>query len=144
MWEVTHARRYADVSREDVFALWADVNHWHEWDRDIEYARLAGPFRAGANFELKPRGGPRVRLTFVRVEPPAGYTDLLRFPFARMYGIHDVEELPGGITLRITIRLEGPLAWLWRRLVAQKIADEAPAQMDALARKASRALERAA
>jgi hypothetical protein len=144
MWQATHERHYPNLTREAVFALWADVNDWSAWDRDIEYARLDGPFANGAKFELKPKGGPLVRLSFVRVDEPNGYTDLLRLPLACMYGIHDVVQSAGGVTLRISIRIEGPLGWLWRRLVAQKIADEAPAQMDALACHAASRLGRAA
>ena len=144
MWQVRQERHYPRVSAEAIFALWAAVDHWHEWDRDIEYARLQGPFAAGTKFELKPKGAPKVTLSFVRVEAHKGYTDLLQFPLARMYGIHDLEERGDGVILRITIRVEGPLAWLWRRLVAQKIADEAPAQMDALAKHALQRWDRAA
>lgn len=49
-----------------------------------------------------------------------------------MYGIHDMEDTPDGLRMTITIRIDGPLAWLWRKIAVQKIADESPAQMRAL------------
>jgi hypothetical protein len=133
MWQATHEVIVPGLSREAVWAAWQDVNGWHRWDTDIEFARLDGPFQAGASFILKPKGGPNVTIQLLRAAPFVGYTDLATFPFARMYGVHDMTETARGLKLTITIRIEGPLAWLWRKLVAQNVADEAPAQMASLA-----------
>ncbi len=50
-----------------------------------------------------------------------------------MYGIHTFEDTPNGLKLTTTMQVEGLLAWLWVRLVAQGIADglekEMPAQV---------------
>src|SRR5580704_18879059 len=134
MWQTTHEKTFPGLKKEAVWALWADVNGWHRWDPDIEFAKMTGPFRAGANFVLRPKGGPNVKIGILRTDPHKGYTDVTKFPLAKMYGIHDLEETAGGLKLTITIRVEGPLAWLWRKLVAQNVADEAPTQMESLAK----------
>jgi hypothetical protein len=132
MWESTYSKTFADVTKESVWALWADVNHWHEWDHDIEWARMSDAFAEGSRFELKPKGGPRVPIRFSRVEALRGYTDLTKFPLAAMYGIHDMEETPDGLKLTVTIRIEGPLSWLWKKIVAQNVAADMPKQLDSL------------
>jgi hypothetical protein len=139
MWESTYEKTYPGLDKHSVWTLWADVNRWHEWDRDIEWARMSEPFQAGSAFELKPKGGPRVSLRLTRAESLKGYSDLARFPLARMHGIHDMVETAEGLKLTITIRVEGPLAWLWRKIVAEGVAAEVPQQMDALAAFARRA-----
>ena len=144
MWQVTHHAVFPGLSRDDVWAAWSDIDHWHDWDTDIEYAKAPEGFREGSVFTLKPKGGPRVRITLLRAEPRVGYTDLTHFPLARMFGIHDMADVPGGLRLTITIRVEGLLGGLWRKLVAQKVADEAPAQMRALATYAMQRAARAA
>ena len=133
MWQQTHSLVVKDVNPAAIWAAWADVNHWHEWDTDIEFARMEGPFRAGASFLLRPKGGPNVKIRLERVDALKGYTDLTVFPLARMYGIHNMEITADGVRLTITIRVEGILGWLWRKLVAQKVADEANSQMLSLA-----------
>ena len=133
MWTATHSAVIPGLDKQAVWNAWADVNHWHLWDGDINSAELLGEFAAGAQFVLHPKGGPKVKIDLVRAEPLVGYTDLCRFPLARMYGIHDMRDTPEGVELAITIRVEGPLAWLWRKLVAQKVADEAPKQIASLA-----------
>lgn len=136
MWHTTHFLTVDPALRSAIWAIWADVDRWHEWDLDLEFARLDGTFAAGQTFTLRPKGGPTVPITLLRADAMQGYTDLTRFPGARMYGVHDMRETRDGLELVITIRIEGPLAFLWRRLVAQKVADEAPAQLRALAARA--------
>jgi len=133
MWQVTHERTFPGLKKEAVWAAWADVDNWHLWDRDIEYAKLQDGFREGGSFILKPKGGPKVKIRFQRVAPLQGYTDITKFPLATMYGIHDLEETPAGLKMAITIRVEGPLAWMWRKIVAQGVANDAPAQIESLA-----------
>lgn len=133
MWQRTQEMTFAGITKQQVWDVWSDVNNWHLWDTDIEYARTTEPFRAGARFELKPRGGPRVHIEFLRVTPLEGYTDLTRFPLAQMYGIHDMAETKDGVRLTITMRIEGLLSFVWRKIVAEKIAAEVPAQLESLA-----------
>ncbi|MGI9090800.1 MAG: SRPBCC family protein [Gemmatimonadaceae bacterium] len=134
MWQRTQEMTFVGIAKQQVWDAWSDVNNWHLWDTDIEYARMSEPFRAGAKFELKPRGGPRVKIELLRVAKLEGYTDLTRFPLARMYGIHDMVETKDGLRLTITMRVEGPLSFVWRKLVAEKVAAENPAQLESLAR----------
>lgn len=133
MWQVTHSLVVQDVDKTAIWSAWSDVNNWHVWDTDIEHAKLNGDFRAGSSFVLRPKGGPNVNIRLERADPLVGYTDVTVFPLARMYGVHDMVETPEGLRLTITIRVEGILGWLWRKIVAQKVADEAPSQMLALA-----------
>jgi hypothetical protein len=139
MWQATHEATFPGLTRNAVWDAWSDVDRWHEWDRDIEYAKAPEGFREGTRFVLKPKGGPKVNISLLRAAPMQGYTDLAIFPLGRMYGIHDMTDTPEGLKLTITIRVEGLLASLWRRRVAQKVADEAPAQMRSLASWATRA-----
>ena len=102
--------------------MWQDVNQWHQWDTDIEYAQLGQPFTAGSQFLLKPKAGPKVKIVLVKVEPEKAFTDLTRFPLAKMYGIHEMSETNDGLEVTHTVRIEGPLSFLWRRIVAEKVA----------------------
>jgi len=41
-----------------------------------------------------------------------------------MYGIHEIVQENGKITLTATIKIDGVLSFLWERLVAQHVADK--------------------
>lgn len=122
-WERKYTVVVPGLSRADVWNAWRDVNNWHRWDTDLEYARLDGSFAAGQQFTLKPNGGPRVRITLEAVEHLTSYTDLTHFPLARMWGVHEMSETTTGLELRCCIRVQGPLSFLWRKLVAEGVAN---------------------
>lgn len=135
-WEKTHTMSVTGIEKSRIWSVWEDVNQWHLWDTEIEYARLREPFQEGAVFELKPKGGPRVKIKIVRLEPNVAFTDLTRFPFAKMYGIHEMRDTADGLEVRHTIRIEGPLAFLWRKLVAENVAAGLSEQADKMIQRA--------
>ena len=51
---------------------------------------------------------------------------------------HEFRAEPGGTRIRVTVEVWGPLAFLWDRVVARKIAQEAGAQTEAFVRFAER------
>jgi hypothetical protein len=138
MWTRTHSKLYPRTPASAVWALWADVNGWAQWHGDLDFCRMEGPFQAGTEFSLRPKGGPTVKIQLLEVEPGRGFTDLTRFPGARMVDIHRLEETPEGLRLSNTVEVSGPLGFLWVKLVAQGVAASAPAEMDAVAALAQR------
>ena len=72
--------------------------------------------------------GPRLTLELADVRPNVAFTDITRFPLARMYDVHELIERENGVEVRSTIRVQGPLAFVWRKLVAEKIVAGLPLQ----------------
>jgi hypothetical protein len=134
MREYRYEKIYPGLKKEAIWSLWCDVDHWSHWDRDTEFAKLSGPFEVGSSFVLKPRGAPRFTIHLVDVQPLQKFTDLTKFPFAKMYDLHEMEETPQGLKLMSKVWVEGALSWLWANLVAKNVAAGVPAQLDALAR----------
>lgn len=133
MWQRSYECTVQDVNEEQIWETWADINRWHEWDVAIEYARTSSPFEVGSRFRLKPKGGPAVSIEIVECAPKRHFVDLTRFPFARMYGRHEMcRDVEGRLTLKTTMSVEGLLGFFWRRLVAQKIVDDLPIDTEKL------------
>ena len=133
---ISYSPRAEGLSAADLWRVWADVDRWSQWQDDIDFARLDGAFAKGSMFRLKPKGGPNVKIEILRCDPHRNFIDLTRFPLAHMYGSHDMIERDGYVELTTTVSIEGPLAFLWRRLVAQGVADSLPAQTRALVARA--------
>lgn len=72
---------------------------------------------------LKPKGGPRVKIKLIDVEQGRSFTDLACFLFGKMYSIHHLTQNEDGVTMSHTVRITGPLSFLWWKLVGQKVAD---------------------
>lgn len=137
MWSKSYSRVVEGLSASQVWGVWTDVNQWHTWQDDIEYAMLDGEFKKGSLFRFKPKGGPDIKIEITEVEPNALFVDLTRFPLARMYDTHELIEHDNGLEIRSTIRIEGPLSFLWRKLVAEEVADGMKEQTEKLIEKAT-------
>lgn len=46
MWSKTYSVITKEVSKEQMWKLFADVNNWSSWDKSVEFAQLEGEFTA--------------------------------------------------------------------------------------------------
>ena len=132
MWTQSYSKTVKDLSAAQVWKVWSDVDRWHLWQDDIEFARMNGPFETGGSFKFKPKGGPNLTLELSEVRPNALFVDITRFPLARMVDSHELIERDGGLEIKTTVRMEGPLAFLWRKIVGEDVVKSLPAQTDNL------------
>ena len=136
MWSSTYDTRVAGLSSERLWDVWTDVDRWSSWQDDVEYARLEGRFEKGTSIRFKPKGGPKVRLELAEVEPRSSFTDVTRFPLARMVDRHELIDADGELEIRNTLTMDGPLAYLWRKLVGEGVAKSLPDQTARLVERA--------
>lgn len=129
MWSRTHSIVTKEATKEQMWKLFADVNGWQSWDAGIEYASMQGKFEKGNHFLLKPKGASEVKIELVETIENKKFVDLTRFPLAKMYGEHTFEETPDGLKITTTMKVEGALGFLWRKIVAEDIVDGLPAEM---------------
>jgi hypothetical protein len=131
-WVKTHTITVKDIKPHQIWQVWSDVNNWHLWDTDIEFAHLDGGFEKGSIFSLKPKGGPKVAIEIIDAIPNKSFTDCTKFPLAKMYGTHQMQEGTDGLTLTVSVKVTGLLGYLWRKLVAEKVAQGIPEQTQKL------------
>jgi hypothetical protein len=136
MWSQSHRKVYKNLDSSNAWAVWTDINHWHTWQPDIEYAKLNGEFAVGSTFTIKPKSGPAVKIELIEVEECRLFTDLTRFPLARMYGRHEFNEHADGLEVITTMSIEGKLAFMWKKLVAEGIAGNMQVQTENMVKKA--------
>ncbi len=129
MWTKSHSVVSKTVTKEQMWKLFVDVNNWKNWDKGIEYAKMEGKFEKGNHFELKPKGGPKVRIELIETIENEKFVDFTKFPGARMYGEHIFEETPEGLKMTTTMSITGPLAFVWRKIVAENIVAGLPVEM---------------
>lgn len=129
MWSKSYSTITKEVSKEQLWQLFADVDNWHTWDDGIEYTSMNGPFEQGTIFFLKPKGGPKVKVQLTEVSKPTAFTDVTFFPLAKMYDAHLFEETPDGLKITNTITVTGLLGFLFVKLVANDIVNKLPADV---------------
>jgi hypothetical protein len=132
MWVQSYSKIYQNVKKEDIWRLWADIDNWHKWHGDLDYCKLAGDFKAGNYFMLKPKGMKAFKIDLMEIVHGQKFTDCTKFFGAKMYDTHEMEETKEGLRLSNKLVVTGPLKFLWIKLVAQNVANTVPGEMDAL------------
>ena len=118
----------------NIWALWADIPGYKEWDDGIEWAKLNGGFKVGTSGELKPSRGRPAVFTITEMVEGRSFSDLTTLPFARLRFHHSMEPTDMGTRLTHRIEVEGPFAWIWAQVLRSAFRANLPAAMRKLAR----------
>ena len=129
MWQAQYAM-LTDVPAQALFAAITDIDDWNKWDVGLEYTRLQGEMKAGATFLLKPKDGPRVKMSVDDVAPYR-LVDTAHLIGAKLRTTHEYVLTGTGTTIHFGIEVWGPLGFLWRKILGESQIKEAPAQLAA-------------
>jgi hypothetical protein len=132
MWTQTHSIKVRGVTPQQIWKVWSDISIRHLWDLDTEWAKIEGPFQAGASFQMKVKDGPTIKMQITESIPNVKFTDSCRFPLGKLYGEHWIEPHGDELLLSTTIRIEGILGYFWRKIIGEKVAAGVPEQTQML------------
>ena len=100
-------------SLEKVWNILSDIEHWPNWQPDIRYARLNGPFKSGTDFVWKINGF-KIHSTLDQLAP------LQHFGWSGksmgIYAIHNwkLHVINGRVNVTVEESMEGLLARLFK------------------------------
>lgn len=116
----------------DVWAVWADVPRWPEWDIELESASIeGGRFVLGARGTLRPRRGPASSFVVSEFEPEEGYAFATRLPLCELVVRRWLGESgDGGTTFTHEVSFVGPLSPLFGALLGGRFRAALPAVME--------------
>lgn len=136
MWEYEHSIE-TGAAPEALWARWAAVDTWAEWNGDIEKVELEGPFAAGGKITMKPWADEPVVLQLAEVRENETFVDVAEFGGVVIRTMHRLERLSADRT-RVTYRTEitGPAADELGPQVGPAITADFPETMAALVRAA--------
>jgi uncharacterized protein YndB with AHSA1/START domain len=132
MWTKTQSMTFPNITPAQVWAAWSNINDWPLWNHDLEWTKLHGEFKVGSVFYMKIKKGPIVTIEIIECTPNKSFTDCTKFPLAKMYDTHQIEQTHEGLRITSSLKVTGPLGFLWRKLVAEKVAADVPAEMNSL------------
>jgi uncharacterized protein YndB with AHSA1/START domain len=111
---------------ERVFALYANVSQWPQWDPDLKSASIDGAFASGAKGVVAPHGGPKSNVVFMNVIPNRSFTVSCKLPLCEMRFEHELVEVDGGTRATHRTVFEGLLAPLFGRLIGSGMRKTLP------------------
>ncbi|MDX6349035.1 MAG: hypothetical protein QOF84_3825 [Streptomyces sp.] len=129
MWVYEHSIE-TSATPEAIWRLWTDVEHWGDWNADIEKIEISGPFAAGARITMTPAGQDPVELSVAELTEGEAFVDEARFDDLVLRTTHRVDGT------RVTYRMEitGPGADDVGPQIGPGITADWPETMAALSR----------
>jgi uncharacterized protein YndB with AHSA1/START domain len=133
-WEQERSLMFP-ASREAIWAVWSDAEHWADWNSGVRSASLDGPFAAGTNGRLRPASGPTGSIEIVELEPNVCWITITRLPGAQFQLEHRIDDGEAG-QMKVTYRgrLTGRLAPLYVRVRGRALTAAVEAVHELLAR----------
>ncbi|GAB5412090.1 MAG: hypothetical protein ChlgKO_12040 [Chlamydiales bacterium] len=131
-----------ELKEESIWRVWEDVKNWNLWDSGIEYSSIEGPFQAGTQGILKPRGGPVIRTKLTVVKPMNVFVDEATLKGAKILMTHFLTRVGSKLTITHRIEMKGPLSIFYAFVIGRDMRKNLPHEMMELVKKAE-AFERA-
>lgn len=138
MWNWTYeASEEGKVSPEANWQVWKDVEGWSIWDEELEWRCLEGPFAAGTEGTLKPKGWSPLKFTITEAKECRGFKDITEMPLGTTLEFqHSVESLPSGnVRIAHSVYARGLLAPMLRFTLRRKPKAKMPRALEALIRR---------
>ncbi len=88
-----------------IWRLWADVDNWGSWNRDIERIEIVGPFAVGAEITMTPAGQDPIRLRVVELIEGELFVDEATIDGLTLCTMHHLART-GGNHARVVYRME--------------------------------------
>ncbi len=132
MWTKSYSITVPGIKAKQIWDAYTDINGWPRWHDDLEWTELKGSFKKGAIFYIKVKNGPKVRLEITECLPNSSFTDSTNFFLATMSDKKLFEDTKQGVRITNTLIIKGPLSFLWRKLVAEKVAADVPHEIEKL------------
>lgn len=110
-----------DAPAERVWAIFSDVAKWPDWTPTItEVERLdEGPLRIGSRTRIRQPKLPVAIWEVTELVDGQYFEWVARAPGVKTTGGHRVTQKPEGTVATATVIQEGPLGWLFGRLLAK-------------------------
>jgi uncharacterized membrane protein len=110
-----------DAPAERVWAIFSDVANWPEWTPTVSAVERLddGPLRVGARARIRQPKLPVAVWEVTELVDGEYFEWVARGPGVKTTGGHRVTATPEGTVATATVIQEGPLGWLFGRLLAK-------------------------
>lgn len=91
-----------------------------------------GPAAVGSRGRMRPASGPAAAFLVTELEPGRVFTNATSLPGAKLIFEHEVTPELDGSIVAVTVRVEGPLSPLWKRILGKSMGSAAHSSVNGL------------
>jgi uncharacterized protein YndB with AHSA1/START domain len=119
---------------ERLWQLWSDTSTWPSWNPDVEDVKLDRPLGPGAAGTMRTRSGGTHNIAIRDVEPGRSFVlESDGVPVTKLLFKCEVVPLSDGSRISQSVRLQGPLAFLFGPMMGGRIAQSFRPLLEGLA-----------
>ena len=120
MWH-TEISKTTKATKEQIWKIWSDVNNWHIWDEDLEYANLDGDFILYTKGSVKSKGAPKNKFVIIECEKYSCFTNRTTLPLCKIDFMHILTQTSDGLMVTHRIEMKGMLSFLFSKIIGVAI-----------------------
>ena len=133
MWVYEHTIEAMNITPEQIWATYQNVRAWPSWDSELQSASLLGDFEVGSKIIIKPKKGPKAKAVITECVPFEKFTDATKLPLkTELIFSHQIEQNSKNIKLTHRVSIDGPLTFIFKRLIGKPIQKHLPDAMKSL------------
>lgn len=132
---ITHSLK-THLAPHQIWKLWQDVPSWKEWDLDLEFSEIDGPFQTGTKGRTKFKETPALDTLLTRVEPMKCVVQEAYLPGAKVVSTQEIGEKDGMTTITFRVEIQGLAAALFYNKLERFIKKKVPVEMQTMLERA--------
>jgi hypothetical protein len=125
--------QHVSATPQRIYALYADVANWVQWDPDLKASSIDGAFASGTTGTVEPKSGPKSKVVFEDVQQDRSFAVECKLPLCLMRFEHNLKPTAGGTTVTHGVRFNGPMAWFFGRVIGNGMKKSLPHAVASLA-----------
>ena len=120
------------ASPATIWKLWSSIDKWAEWDVDLDYVRINGPFKKGARGHLKPKGFFRLPFSIIECKENVSFTDQTNLILGKLVFTHTVTKTADGCEITHRAEARGLFGWILGLIMGRSMRKDLPLSMKRL------------
>jgi uncharacterized protein YndB with AHSA1/START domain len=129
--------RETSASADKVWAIWTDTATWGEWNPNVTTMEMPPPVALGKEGVMNTPAGQHHQMKVVAFEPGRSFTlETSVIPLSRFQFTCRVEPAGGKTRVSQSVKVVGPMGWLFDPMMGDQIANDFNTLLDGLVKRA--------
>ena len=125
------------VTAEKVWAIWTDTTTWGEWNPNVTTMDMPAPLTLGKEGVMNTPGGQHHQMKVIAFQPDRSFTlETSVIPLSKFQFTCSVEPAGGKTRVSQTVKVVGPMGWLFDPMMGDQIAKDFDTVLDGLVKRA--------